>query len=100
MEIRLSLAARRLSLGEERISEIACSCGFASLPHFSRVFKRGSASAHGSTGQICKTKHAEHAARLSAFSAYPVQCANHLERGVPGSCLLRSKRTRSAEMVP
>ncbi|WP_456777343.1 helix-turn-helix transcriptional regulator [Bradyrhizobium sp. USDA 3315] len=39
MEIRLSLAARRLSLGEERISEIAYSCGFASLPHFSRVFK-------------------------------------------------------------
>ncbi|WP_410712103.1 helix-turn-helix transcriptional regulator [Bradyrhizobium sp. BEA-2-5] len=39
LEIRLSLAARRLSLGGERISEIACSCGFASLPHFSRQFK-------------------------------------------------------------
>lgn len=39
LEIRLSLAARRLSLGEERISTIAYSGGFASLPHFSRAFK-------------------------------------------------------------
>ncbi|WP_370196260.1 helix-turn-helix domain-containing protein [Bradyrhizobium elkanii] len=39
MEIRLSLAARRLSLGKERISDIAYSCRFASLPHFSRNFR-------------------------------------------------------------
>ncbi|MFQ3453897.1 helix-turn-helix transcriptional regulator [Bradyrhizobium sp. UFLA01-814] len=39
MESRLSVAAYRLSMEEERISEVAYSSGFASLPHFSRLFK-------------------------------------------------------------
>ncbi|WP_375166650.1 helix-turn-helix transcriptional regulator [Bradyrhizobium brasilense] len=39
MEIRLSVAAYRLSMEEELISEVAYSSGFASLPHFSRLFK-------------------------------------------------------------
>nr|WP_158226434.1 helix-turn-helix transcriptional regulator [Bradyrhizobium sp. UFLA03-84] len=39
MEIRLSVAAWRLCMEEERISEVAYSSGFASLPHFCRLFK-------------------------------------------------------------
>ncbi|WP_342709940.1 AraC family transcriptional regulator [Bradyrhizobium sp. B124] len=38
-EIRLSVAAYRLSIEEECISEVAYSSGFASLAHFSRLFK-------------------------------------------------------------
>ncbi len=40
METRLSAAAYQLSLGTERISEIAYEAGFSSLSHFCRLFRQ------------------------------------------------------------